>query len=205
MDFSGLKDEFAARGVDYLSDERRGQYINWARGRLDAAKPWPYRKTSGTGTAGAGLFTADDLGVPYMVQDSRNGLCPLRPCDELELRRCYGDLSFAGTPWAYYVAHVGDTRTVTAYPVGGTLVVYYLITTPDLASPTDTPLSPDRYHGLIVDMAVQMAYRDSDDHAMAEQLQVWIDRQTQSMVDDLLVDQVQGPTYRVLPHRWENF
>lgn len=206
MNFSALKDEFANRGFDDLSDTRRGQYINWARAQLDALKPWPYRKTSGTGSSGTGTFTSSDLGWPYLVQDTSNSLAVLHPRNELELRSCHGDLSYVAAPFAYYVATSGNTRTVRAYPVGGTLIVYYYMVTPDLANASDTPAAPAKYHGLIVDMAVQMAYRgDRGDNASAEQLQVWIDRQLQAMSDELLVEQVQGPTFRVLPHRIENW
>lgn len=186
MDFSALKDEYAARGFDYHSDARRGQYVNLARAQLDSAYPWPYLKTTATGSAGTGVVTATDLGVIYLVQDIANQFNALDQASEADLRACWGDLTTAGRPWTFYSSTPG---TLTAYPVGGTLKVFYYMVTPDLASPTDTPECPDRYHGLIVDMAVQMAYRDSDDHAMAQQLLAWIDRQTQRMVDDLFADQ----------------
>lgn len=190
MNFSALKDEFAARGVDYLSDTRRGQYINWARADLDAMFPWPYRKTSASGTAGAGTVTATDLGSVRLVADTnRTPFTPLDPWNDIDLVRECGSLTLTGVPWAWYSPTPG---TVTAYPLGGTLLVYYYMTTPDLSGPTDTPVAPSKYHGLIVDMAIQMAYRDSDDHTEAEKLQLWIDRQAQRMADDLFSDQPPG-------------
>lgn len=191
MDFSALKDEFAARGVDYLSDLRRGQYVNWARAQLDAAQLWPYRKTSATGTASAGTVTATDLGTVYVVQNiSTTPFTPLEQIGDVELLESVGDLTLTGVPCTWYSPTPG---TVSAYPVGGTLRVYYYAITPDLSGPTDTPEAPSQYHGLIVDMAIQMAYRDSDDHPQAEQLQVWIDRQMGRMVEDLFADQPSQP------------
>lgn len=192
MDFSELKDELAARGVDYLSDLRRGQYINWARAQLDASRLWPYRKSSAIGDAGTGTVTIADLGTPYLVQDTSNSSCPLSPVNEITLRG-YGSVALTGSPWAYYVTMTGSSGTINAYPVGGTIQAFYYAVTADLSGPTDSPDAPAQYHGLIVDMAVQMAYRDSDDHQQAEQLQAWIDRQLAAMVDALFA--FQPPTY----------
>jgi hypothetical protein len=185
MNYAALQAELAARGTDYLGT-RGAQYINFARAQLDAAYAWPYLKTSATGTAGAGTVTIADLGSVIVVQDTANAFNVLPQRSEADLRACYGDLTLAGTPWVYYSPATG---VLTGFPLGGTLRAAYVKDAPDLSGPTDSPLSPAKYHGLIVDMAVQMAYRDSDDHQLAEQLQAWIDRQTRAMVSDLFADQ----------------
>jgi hypothetical protein len=204
MDFAALQAELAARGTDYLAT-RGATYINLARAQLDASYLWSYRKTSATGTAGAGTVTATDLGTVYMVQDTANGFCPLLPTDESQLLESVGDLTFAASPRVYYVTKTGATGTVNAYPVGGTIKAFYYAVTPDLSGPTDTPESPSQYHGLIIDMAVQMAYRDSDDHDAAERLQAWIDRQLGAMVQDLFTGQVQaGVSMRFRYAEWDS-
>jgi hypothetical protein len=195
MDLAALQNEVAARGTDYLGT-RGTTYINLARAQLDAMYLWPYRKASATGSPGTGIVTPagaaqnqSALASVYLVQDTANNYATLRQASEGDLRECYGDLSISGVPFAYYITRTGSAGTVNAYPVGGTLQAFYYMVTPDLAGPTDTPLAPSQYHGLIVDMAIQMAYRDSDDHDMAEKLQVWIDRQLARMVNDLFADQ----------------
>jgi hypothetical protein len=200
MNYGAMKDEFAARGFDYLSDARRGQYLNFARAMLDSSAPWSYRKRTGTGTSGFTVTPATDnalgIGVVYLVQDTDNQYATLRPASEEDLAGVYGDLTLAGTPFAYYVTRTGTSATVSVYPVGGAIRVSYYGTPFDLSGPTDTPLSPPEYHGLIVDMAVQMAYRDSDDAEAAMRLQAWIDTQQQRMVEDLFADQ--PPTLQAL-------
>jgi hypothetical protein len=188
---AALQAELAARGFDYLA-ARGATYINLANAQLDASYLWPYLKTTVTGSASAGTATAVDLGSVYMVQDTANGSCPLLPSSEIGLLERWGDLTLTGTPWTYYVLSATAGGTVHAFPVGGTIKAFYYAIAPDLAGPTDTPLSPTKYHGLIVDMAVQMAYRDSDDHDAADRLQAWIDRQMQAMVLDLFAEQVQA-------------
>ena len=193
MNFAALQAELAARGTDYLGT-RGAAYLNFARAQLDAAYAWPYLKTSATGTAGSGTITIADLGSVIVVQDTANAFNALPLRSEVDLRVCYGDLTVAGTPCVYYLP---SPTVLTAYPLGGTLRVAYVMEAPDLSGPTDTPLSPSKYHGLIVDMAVQMAYRDSDDHQLAEQLQAWIDRQLRAMVSDLFADQPMTETMLV--------
>ena len=64
---------------------------------------------------------------------------------------------------------------------------------PSLSADADEPLTPENYHLLIVDIAVRMAYRDTDNHAAAEALQAQIDRDLAGMIVDLLGDQ--GPSW----------
>lgn len=190
MNFTALKAELAARGFDHLSDTRLGQYVNWGRAELDDLYRWPYREAAVTGTA---PLIVTDLGVIEAVTNETSH-ATLQPADFRGLLEDYGDLSLSGTPSSYYVSWATGVPEVATYPAStNTIGVQYWKVTPDLSAGTDTPLAPTRFHGLIVDLAVRRAYRDRDNHQAAEQLQVEIDRQVQTMIGALLGgQQVQG-------------
>lgn len=193
MNFSELKTELAARGFDYLSDTRLGQYINWARAELDDTELWPYREESATGTA---PLSISDLGTIEAVIDTTTSL-PLEAWDYRDLLHSYGDLSVDGSPQFYYLANPSGTPEVATYPESSnTIGVQYWEVTPDLTG-TDTPLAPSRFHKIIVDMAARECYRDADNHQAAEALQVQIDRDLWRMREALLVGSTQGPQARV--------
>lgn len=165
MTFAELKTELAARGFDPVTDARRGQMINRARSELDELARWPYREASATGT-GSPLIIAD-LGEVEAVIDMRTKQ-PLQHVDYQMLLGIYGDLSITGTPECWYRATPAGIPEVATYPVStGQIGVQYWRITPDLVNPGDEPAAPERYHGLIVDMAVRRAYQDNDDHANA--------------------------------------
>lgn len=106
----------------------------------------------------------------------------LEPYTLEEIQTEFGTLTTTGSPTYWYRTTTG----VATYPVTtDTVTVRYWKRTPVLTE-SDTPASPADHHMLIVDMAVQLAYRDSDNHQAAEGLQVDIDRQLAEMVDDLL-------------------
>src|SRR4051794_1113889 len=48
MNFTALKTELAARGFDYLSDARLGQYVNWAVHEFQGTAEWPWRINTST-------------------------------------------------------------------------------------------------------------------------------------------------------------
>lgn len=188
MDFNALKTELAARGFDYLSDTRRGYFINAARHELDMLELWPYRLAEATGAA---PLTISDLGTIQDVIDTGNGSYPLAAIEFGELRQAYNDLSVTGTPSYYYV----DNGVLRTFMVGGTLSVRYYKRPADLSGSTDMPLSPTAYHMLIVDMASRWAQKDSDNSVVIPTLSSEIERQLATMRNDLLAGQHTNPTY----------
>lgn len=190
MNFSELKTELSDRGFTYLSDTRRGQFINRACARLDNMYRWPYREASGVGIA---PLTVSDLGQIEAVTNQSQSDYPLSESSYIDLTNWFGDLAITGTPSYWYRAYVAGNPTVATYPVStsDSIGVQYW-KAPPILSGTAVPLAPLRFHLLYVDMAVQLAYRDSDNHAMAESLQIEINRQTFEMIEDLLPQQ--GPT-----------
>lgn len=174
MDFSELKDELAARGFGYLSDTRLGVYINNARAELDRMYLWPWLEASATGTS---PLTVTDLAAVEAVVNTSQSNAPLYPIDYRTLTEAYGDLSTSGSPSYYYLARPSSPEVAT-YPVSSTdtIGVQYWKVTPDLSASSDTPASPEEAHYTIVDLAVRRAYRDSDNHQEAEQIQSEIDR-----------------------------
>lgn len=193
MNFTELKAELAARGFDYLSDARLGQYINWANGELDDAELWPYRRITGDGQLNAGNYQATDggvveLGTVAYVLNITGGIRKLEPTD-LDTIYEYGGQDESGTPTHYYIL---DGETVFSYPSGGTLRVQHFPPASTLSG-TQVPGSPVRFHGVIVDMAVQRAYRDADDHDAAAALQAEVERQVNNMRNALLIEHVDGP------------
>lgn len=193
MNFSELKTELSDRGFNYLSDTRRGQYINRAVARLDGMYRWPFREASVVGTA---PLTITDLGQVEAVTNQDQSDYPLYESSYADLTNWYGDLAITGTPYYWYRAYPAGSPVVATYPVStNNIGVQYWKITPTLTG-TDTPLAPTRYHLLYVDMAVQMAYRDSDNHAAAESLVVEINRQVFEMVEEQLPQQ--GPNSQML-------
>lgn len=189
MTFAELKQELADRGFSFLSDARLGRYINQARAELDESDLWPYREASVVGSAPLAI---PDLGTIEAVVDVESQ--PLHPADYRDLLDYYGDLSTAGSATHYYIASPGGTLEVATFPMTGEPIgVQYWKITPELSAPTDTPVAPSRYHKIIVDMAVREAYRDSDNHGAAEQLQSQIDRDLVRMRETVLVQTAQGP------------
>jgi hypothetical protein len=190
VDFPALKAELAARGFDYLSDARLGQFVNAGRQKVDNHALWPYRKTTATGTA---PLAVSDLGVIEAVVDVPLSY-PLQPASLQGLLADYGDLTLTGAPAYFYVASPSGVPTVVVYPTSThAILVNYWRRCPDLAS-SATPLSPPDYHMIIVDVAAQYAYMDSDNFTEAQQLQGWVDQRLQDMTDDLLGgQQIWGP------------
>lgn len=194
MTFAELVTELQARGFSDLSATRAGYFVNQGRHELDTLYTWPYRVTTATGGAGVGTCVITDLGVIEEVINTADNSRVLEAADRRDLRRVYGALTTTGTPEYFYV----DNTTVRAYPVGGTLEVRYFKRCPNLSG-VQTPLSPEQYHLLIVDLAVRWAYKDSDDTGMAQFLSADIDRQLAVMADDLLGgQQIVTPDYVVI-------
>lgn len=191
MNFTALQAELVARGFDSLTATRQGQYINAARQRLDNAHRWPYRLTVATGTAP--LAISDLETVEAVVNTTSN--YQLAPASYETLIDTFGDLSVAGLPEYFYVDwSTGTPRIVTYATNTNPISVRYYKRTPDLSAGSDTPLAPADYHMLIVDMAVQRAYLDSDNLGAAQSLDSWVQARMADMVSSLLGgQQIAGP------------
>jgi hypothetical protein len=192
MTLGELRTELASRGAHGFDDDRLTMYVNRGRAELDSAELWPYRESSVTGTSPVAI---SDLGTVEMVIDSgTNTSIPYRQWSDLV--NVYGDLSTAGTAFGWYLAQPGGgAREIATYPAGASIAVQYWCVPPDLVDDNDEPLSPSRYHGLIVDMAMRHVYKNSDGFGEAAQLGQEIERQLAGMRFDLLVGQVQGPEF----------
>lgn len=191
MDFTALKAELVARGFDYLSTTRQGQFINDAMHELDDLYTWPYRETSSTGAAPLSITT---LGIiQQVINSTRNA--PLEPRSYQWLIREFGDLSTSGQASYYYVSWTSGGPKVVTYPTNSdTLAVLHWKIATDLSAGADLPLSPTRYHTIIVDIAVRMALVDADNYSAAAALQTEIERKTARMANALLGgQQLQGP------------
>lgn len=178
MDFSELVDELQARGFSDLTDARAGVYINNARAELDRMYLWPWRETSITGTAPISI--ADLAVIEAVTNETLDYRLPaVQFRDALDM---WGDLSITGTPSVYYTASPLGVPAVATYPTGtDTIGVQYWKVTVDLTG-TQDPASPSEAHYLIVDMAVQRAYRDKHNHEAANALQAEIDRQLDALL-----------------------
>lgn len=192
MNFTELKTELAARGFDYLTDIRRGQYVNWARAELDDFALWPYRLATSSGPT---PLTIADLGVIDDVLDTSNSNQSLLPSSHAALVHQFRDLSTPGIARFFYV-----DGGVKVYPAGAPISVRYFKVPPDLTG-TDVPLAPVRWHRAIVDIAVRMVYRDSDNHDAAAALQAQIDRDLGLMMQALLITTTE-PGKIELRERW---
>lgn len=175
-----MRVELLARGFDYLSTTRANQFISDASSELDEMRTWPYRESTATGST---PLLVSDLGEVDTVFDTGQ-VRELQPMTRADLIDAYGDLSaVSGGSFAYYIT---SGNTINSYPLGATVRVQYWAITPTLTSDAQTPLSPARWHQIIVHMAVRRAYLDSDNFDAAQGVQIEIDRLVAIMDDSLL-------------------
>lgn len=167
MTFGELKTELAERGFDYLSEARRGTYVNRGAAMLYDEEPWPFLETSVTDTAP--LTISDFKTILYVVNNTTKE--HLYQEDQRTLRDRDPDLSAGGAPDRWYLE--GDE--IKLYPSrADSITVRYVEVPDDMAQDADTPAPPSRYHNLIVDAAVYLAYKDTDEFDNAANLlQLW--------------------------------
>lgn len=168
LDFAALQTELFARGFTYLNDAGAGltrakRWINEAMHEVDESEPWDYLRTTTTGTS---PITISDLGrVEYVVDVARRLV--LDEMDRANLVAFYGDLTDTSTLASYW--YKTSPTVIATYPVStATLTVSYFKFGPDLSSGSDTPLMPDRFRQVIVEMAAQKAHRDNGNEAEAQ-------------------------------------
>lgn len=192
MNFAELKAEVQARGFNHLDSDgtRAGRFVNTAYLGLCGMYQWPFLEESATGTAPLAI---SDLGTVEAVIVTSDSNRELTPSTYQWLVAEFGDLSTDGTPEYWYRANPSGTFQVATYPESSETIGVQYFEIPAELTGTDTPVVPARYHDILVDMAVCMAYRDSDNHAAAEALQAHVDRRVLQMVNQLFNEQIQGP------------
>lgn len=156
MNLTAATAELKARGFDYLPDARCTIFLNNAKNALEDEFDWVWLETTTTGTA---PLTISDLKEVLSVVDTsnRNKLTGL---DARDITDWDPITTTAGTPESWWLD--GET-TLRTYPTSSaTLSVRYLKFSAELASGSDSPLIPVRYHALWIDYAVIEAYKDED-------------------------------------------
>lgn len=190
MNFTDLKDEFFARGTDYLNEDAEGQaraerWLNQAYREILNLHAWPFLETVVTGTADAGSASVPDLRKIRFVQDvSQNPEHKLHRVSVEDLVEEGADLDETGVPEWYYV---DGGNNVKAFPLGGTVRVYYIKRVAPMTG-TDEPVFDEEYHDLIVDRAMMKAYKDSDNFEAAGALKQEFDAGVSAMAEDYLLD-----------------
>ena len=174
VNLSAARQELSDRGFDYLSAPRQNLMLNDALQEIQDYWEWPWlRKTA----SGPTPLVISDLKTVLKVTDS-NG-------NEVQGISDSDDFSpiLTGTPTNWWIDDTSGTPTITAYPTGSiTLTVRYERDITTLASDGDTPDMPDRYNRVWLDLAVALAYEDSDNFAAATQIRA----RAKSRLDDLV-------------------
>lgn len=190
MTFNELKDELFARGTNYLEEDasteaRAERWLNQAYREILNLHAWPFLQATATGSAGAGFVSIADFRKIRVVSDITPGYdVHLGRATFEELLVENGDLTETGDPEWYYV---DNDDTVKAFPVGGTIKVYY-IKRVDPMSGTNEPIFDEEYHNLIVDKAMIKAYIDSDNFEAAAALRDATDLALAAMAEDYFLD-----------------
>jgi hypothetical protein len=192
MNFAELKEEFYARGTDYLSDDATGEaraerWLNQAYKEILAFQSWPFLESFAYGDDGAGFVEVPDLRKVLLVGETAGLNQPvtnvLEFADWKDLAREGEDMSAQGTPVTYSIQ---NTNVITAYPLGGTIRVDYIMRAPSLSG-TATPIFDEAYHDLIIDRAMVKAYKDSDNFDAAAALAQEYAAGLQSMSEDYMM------------------
>jgi len=154
---------FKAQGFHYLTEAECLGYLNDAY-LLDICEEedWPFLEAIKEGKAP--LEVKDLRTIEYVTNlTQETKLDPLRRAritDDFS-----PDLTTPGSPFVYYLT---EGKKVNVYPVSTNdefAVRYWKV--PEELSGTKEPLSPPRFHSLIVDGARARAYPNSDDWELA--------------------------------------
>lgn len=164
MNLAAAQQALLARGFDYLDPSRATLMLNTGKDTFEDIYEWPWLQATITAPT---PLVLDDLKLVMSVTDPAT-------TDELyglDLRQAAmnsTNLAAPGTPEYWWIE--GDD-TLHAWPGDGTpLTVVYIVDSPELVLPEDTPLIPRRYHGMWIDYAVCEAYKDSDNFPGAQAL-----------------------------------
>lgn len=156
MNFGQLQMDLIRRGnFGEVAQDRLKRWVNESYHEICNAADWPFLEAT---TSGAAPVTVADLRKVISVHDATNRIA-LTPTTRRWVLSHFGDIaSTSGVARFYYV----DNGVIKAYPVAGTLSVYYIKFPADLSATTDSPVVPTRFHSIIVDGAVRRAYEDAD-------------------------------------------
>jgi hypothetical protein len=182
MTVAELKAEVQARGFNYVSGSRILSWLNRVYNRACERYPWPFLETTTSSTAPLSLTNLRN--VVSVVDTTADQALVWE--DLRSIREEDPTLSITGTPTIWYL----DGTSLNVYPVNttDTISVRYLQIPTALALDSDTPsLLPSRYHYILVDGVVAMAYEDSDNLKAAESAWGAFDGALQEMADVLLV------------------
>jgi hypothetical protein len=201
VNLSELRTEVFNRGFDYLNSTagqaRVDRWLNQAYLEICELHPWPFLEQSATGSP---PLEISDLRQVLYVLDTTNKF-QLRGVDVRDVVDADPTLATNGQPECYYL--VGNS--VSVWPVASvTLQVRYLRVPSELSQATDTPVLPQRWHDLIVDLAVMKAMKDSDNYEAASFLRSEVDRGVATMVQSLLTRRYDAPE-RIVLTEWKDY
>lgn len=166
MNLTAAQTELQARGAPESSTTRLNLWLNDAKNDFEDFWDWPWLEAV---TSGAAPLTISDLKAILYVVDTTNQRPLLGVKPEWLIQQESYDLTRTGVPEYWYLDGLTSLKV---YPVATpSLSVRYLKYSPELSSGTDTPLIPERYHHIWVDLAMIRAYRDSDAHQEAQVLE----------------------------------
>jgi hypothetical protein len=168
------RSELGGRGFDYLSAGRQTLMLNDALQELEDYWEWPWLRKTATGPAP--LQVTDLKTVLKVTDQAGNELTGISDYDDF-------DPAGTGTPANWWIDDTDGTPTLIAVPVGDiTLTVRYERDNTALADTGDTPDIPARYNRVWLDLAVALAYEDSDNFSAAAQIRA----RARQRLDDLV-------------------
>lgn len=167
MNLTAAITELKARGGSFLSDARCTIFLNDAKNDFEDYYDWPWLEATATGTA---PVTLTDLKNILYVTDYTRGT-ELQGVTARDIIAQAGpNIDLTGVPnywWlnGAYILEVFPKNTT------DTLKIRYTSFTAELSG-TDTPAIPPRHHNIWIDLAMVRVYKDSDNLAAAERLEV---------------------------------
>jgi len=194
---SDLRNEFKARGFDYLPDSRANYMINAAINEILDLEAWPFLEAS---TAGVPPLTISDLKEVLSVTNTTTSES-ISYVDRRLLTSTGTVLTTVSSPANWYY----EGTQIATYPLTtSSITVRYIKAPTELSSDADVPGIPHRYKEVIVLGAVIRAYMDNDDwQQVAAARQEW-DRQV-SVMKDSYFKREHDPGYILVtqPHDWK--
>lgn len=181
--------EVIDRGYNYVGQGRIGTFVQRSYRTVCAARSWPFLIETTSGTAPLSL---PDLREVFSVKDTTNEAQP-RGVRREWLVAHSPNLTDTGTPQFWYL----DDEALKLYPVDEAveLEVRYK-KRPALLADSDTPLIPEEWQYLIVDLAVAHCLRDDDEYEEARALEADVKAVIrEEMAPDLLGRNKQNPDF----------
>ena len=175
MNLVAARQELGERGFSYLAPSRMNLMLNDALQEISDYWEWPWlRKTA----IGAAPLQISDLKTVLKVYDSTgNEVTGISDYDAFATTE-------TGTPTNWWIDDASGTPTLVAYPSGtATFTVRYERDITTLAADSDSPDIPDRYNRVWLDLAVALAYEDSDNFAAASAIRNRANQRLQEMVE----------------------